>query len=120
MIKMLQYKMYPAGELRCPTTALVYYYWNALPLKREQIGVIFLGGVIHSSDLKVICPLFTIYNVCPKLSCTKWHMWTVQTRISSRLLPNVYTVCYSIVYFGKRLLKRQTLGTKVRNKVFKI
>ena len=23
MIKMLQYKMYPAGELRCPTTALV-------------------------------------------------------------------------------------------------
>ena len=24
MIKMLQYKMYPAGELRCPTTALVY------------------------------------------------------------------------------------------------
>ena len=26
MIKMLQYKMYPAGELRCPTTALVYIY----------------------------------------------------------------------------------------------
>ena len=25
MIKMLQYKMYPAGELRCPTTALVLY-----------------------------------------------------------------------------------------------
>ena len=24
MIKMLQYKMYPAGELRCPTTALVH------------------------------------------------------------------------------------------------
>ena len=24
MIKMLQYKMYAAGELRCPTTALVY------------------------------------------------------------------------------------------------
>ena len=23
MIKMLQYKMYPAGKLRCPTTALV-------------------------------------------------------------------------------------------------
>ena len=23
MIKMLQYKMYPADELRCPTTALV-------------------------------------------------------------------------------------------------
>ena len=25
MIKMLQYKMYPAGELRCPTTALVSF-----------------------------------------------------------------------------------------------
>ena len=25
MIKMLQYKMYPAGELRCPTTALVFF-----------------------------------------------------------------------------------------------
>ena len=25
MIKMLQYKMYPAGELRCPTTALVFH-----------------------------------------------------------------------------------------------
>ena len=25
MIKMLQYKMYPAGELLCPTTALVWY-----------------------------------------------------------------------------------------------
>ena len=25
MIKMLQYKMYPAGELSCPTTALVKY-----------------------------------------------------------------------------------------------
>ena len=25
MIKMLQYKMYPAGELRCPTTALVIH-----------------------------------------------------------------------------------------------
>ena len=25
MIKMLQYKMYPAGELRCPTTALVLF-----------------------------------------------------------------------------------------------
>ena len=25
MIKMLQYKMYPAGELHCPTTALVIY-----------------------------------------------------------------------------------------------
>ena len=25
MIKMLQYKMYQAGELRCPTTALVKY-----------------------------------------------------------------------------------------------
>ena len=24
MIKMLQYKMYPAGELRCPMTALVW------------------------------------------------------------------------------------------------
>ena len=24
MIKMLQYKMYPAGELRCPTAALVH------------------------------------------------------------------------------------------------
>ena len=24
MIKMLQYKMYPAGDLRCPTTALVF------------------------------------------------------------------------------------------------
>ena len=24
MIKMLQYKMYPAGELRCPMTALVF------------------------------------------------------------------------------------------------
>ena len=23
MMKMLQYKMYPAGELRCPTTAVV-------------------------------------------------------------------------------------------------
>ena len=26
MIKMLQYKMYPAGELRCPLTALVYLF----------------------------------------------------------------------------------------------
>ena len=33
MIKMLQYKMYPAGELRCPTTALVFIWkhcwWSA-------------------------------------------------------------------------------------------
>ena len=30
MIKMLQYKMYPAGELRCPTTALVVHVPNSI------------------------------------------------------------------------------------------
>ena len=28
MIKMLQYKMYQAGELRCPTTALVFFIFS--------------------------------------------------------------------------------------------
>ena len=35
MIKMLQYKMYPAGELRCPTTALVspiYLMYQAMKI----------------------------------------------------------------------------------------
>ena len=36
MIKMLQYKMYPAGELRCPTTALVVSFFFFFFLKEEK------------------------------------------------------------------------------------
>ena len=39
MKKMLQYKMYPAGELRCPTTALVVYFFLSSPL---QLTVSFI------------------------------------------------------------------------------
>ena len=35
MTKMLQYKMYPAGELRCPTTALVVLVVTLLKSKNE-------------------------------------------------------------------------------------
>ena len=41
MIKMLQYKMYPAGELRCPTTALVSTGSHSVecpPRKRCQLA----------------------------------------------------------------------------------
>ena len=53
MIKMLQYKMYPAGELRCPTTALVSYSSCIFSFSSYQINwlslfqyfpSVFIGG----------------------------------------------------------------------------
>ena len=44
MIKMLQYKMYPAGELRCPTTALVILYCPP-PFRRKVEGHCFWFSV---------------------------------------------------------------------------
>ena len=39
MIKMLQYKMYPAGELRCPTTALVELSaLDLVPYSKQCLG----------------------------------------------------------------------------------
>ena len=43
MIKMLQYKMYPAGELRCPTTALVLLCALHRRSKSENLFFFFTG-----------------------------------------------------------------------------
>ena len=42
MIKMLQYKMYPAGELRCPTTALVFEIGKKAGEKAEDHMLLFI------------------------------------------------------------------------------
>ena len=55
MIKMLQYKMYPAGELRCPTTALVFF---------QVVLKIFLCDI---SDQKKKIKFYLIFSEC--LTC---------------------------------------------------
>ena len=55
MIKMLQYKMYPAGELRCPTTALVFHFFH-----------IFNLDFFHASILwKCICSRYLVSATPP-------------------------------------------------------
>ena len=44
MIKMLQYKMYPAGELRCPTTALVLLEVTPMLPAKFQVDLPFNSG----------------------------------------------------------------------------
>ena len=49
MIKMLQYKMYPAGELRCPTTARYYYvrHYNVYTrISSENVHLMYYHTVI--------------------------------------------------------------------------
>ena len=58
MIKMLQYKMYPAGELGCPTTALVGYLLDKYP-KHMFYGEIRTKQYL--SDIS-ICLLSILYN----------------------------------------------------------
>ena len=49
MIKMLQYKMYPAGELRCPTTALVKKSGLSEQFDLESPDIEYVLGVSGTS-----------------------------------------------------------------------
>ena len=53
MIKMLQYKMYPAGELRCPTAALVKLTNNIVSF--EQLGPVLNNWALYNTDNRIDC-----------------------------------------------------------------
>ena len=71
MIKMLQYKMYPAGELRCPTTALVIpchmivsgYYGFTLAVRH---AFIFMPSASKKLEGHIASGMF----VCPSIRHT--------------------------------------------------
>ena len=54
---MLQYKMYPAGELRCPTTALVIICTHVYVISLRENGyLISLRKHAYSNILKILQP----------------------------------------------------------------
>ena len=69
MIKMLQYKMYPAGELRCPTTALVFFFFSSLGLCPWRAYVVTQALASTSVGVHVrvgncVSTMFKFSNVC--------------------------------------------------------
>ena len=60
MIKMLQYKMYTAGELRCPTTALVDFRLKPLfasvdMFKFKHERAYFQWAIIIEKHTNMVC-----------------------------------------------------------------
>ena len=79
MIKMLQYKMYPAGELRCPTTALVLMrvYCILIAPQKHTLWVLFRSAsqrhFLWVPKSYVFCgEKKNITTFCLKIKCLCW------------------------------------------------
>ena len=75
MIKMLQYKMYPAGELRCPTTALVSFSKGALCANRKLQKLFSLAeilqGIFHPLKMFERYKLNHVFELCQAEKCLR-------------------------------------------------